>query len=129
MQPLCVGPLTPLELQILGCSYLVDENANRIPAGRNKVSSHSIAAVYHYVTKSHEVRARMHMQLVYTTRPCPPKRATGWEARVPPQTSCVGNMHMQLELEHKPGLCNALQGFVWLRSTQTLTPKPVNPAP
>lgn len=63
MRPLRIGPLTPLELQILGCSYLVDENANRIPAGRNKVSSHSIAAVYHYVTKSHEVRARMHVQL------------------------------------------------------------------
>ena len=39
-------------------SHLVDENGNRIPAGRNKQSTHAFASVYHYATKSQEVRRR-----------------------------------------------------------------------
>ncbi|EFJ50032.1 hypothetical protein VOLCADRAFT_117046, partial [Volvox carteri f. nagariensis] len=32
--------------------YMVDENHNRVPRGRNKNSTHTRAAIYHYVTKS-----------------------------------------------------------------------------
>ncbi|GIL78015.1 hypothetical protein Vretimale_7349 [Volvox reticuliferus] len=39
-------PVTGLE------PYMVDENHNRVPRGRNKDCTHTRAAVYHYVTKS-----------------------------------------------------------------------------
>mmetsp|Transcript_25777 Transcript_25777/g.56161 ORF Transcript_25777/g.56161 Transcript_25777/m.56161 type:complete len:401 (+) Transcript_25777:202-1404(+) len=35
-------------------SHLVDERGRPIPAGRNKNSTHEVAAIYHYVTKSKE---------------------------------------------------------------------------
>lgn len=50
-------------------SQLVDENENPISHGRNKNSSHSVASVYHYATKSKEV-GRHRKKVLNCYRPC-----------------------------------------------------------
>ncbi|KAG1679436.1 hypothetical protein FOA52_007728 [Chlamydomonas sp. UWO 241] len=52
LQPTMYSPHRAMFGAETNTSYLVDENEARIPSGRNKNSTHGIAAVYHYVTKS-----------------------------------------------------------------------------